>query len=85
MVLPDLMKIPTDMHLDNFDPTEKAEQEKTISFQIGLTNDSLIIKSNILSPSQVEIIFEEIKEGKEETIFMNNLKKHLRFLQEIDQ
>ena len=64
------------MHLDNFDPTKKAEQEKAISFRIGLTNDSLIIKSNILSPSQVEIIFEEIKEGKEETIFMNNLKKH---------
>ena len=64
------------MHLDNFDPTKKAEQEKAISFRIGLTNDSLIIKSNILSPSQVEIIFEEIKEGKEEINFMNNLKKH---------
>ena len=76
MVLPNLMKIPADMHLDNFDPTKKAEQEKTISFRIGLTNDSLIIKSNILSPSQVEIIFEEIKEGKEEVNYMNSLKKH---------
>ena len=77
MVLPNLMKIPANMHIDDFDPMKKAEQEITISFRIGLTNVWFNnIKENELSPSQVEIIFEEIKEGKEETIFMNNLKKH---------
>ena len=38
MVLPNLMKIPANMHIDDFDPMKKAEQEITISFRIGLTN-----------------------------------------------
>jgi len=31
------------------------------------------------------MIFEKIEEGKEEISFMNSIKKHQRFLQEIDQ
>ena len=65
------------MHIDDFDPMKKAEQEITISFRIGLTNVSFNnIKENEFSPNQVEIIFEEIKEGKEEVNYMNSLKKH---------
>ena len=77
MVLPNLMKIPANINIDVFDPMKKAEQEITISFRIGLTNVWFNnIKENELSPSQVEIIFEEIKEGKEEVNYMNSLKKH---------
>ena len=77
MVLPNLMKIPANINIDVFDPMKKAEQEITISFRIWLTNVSFNnIKENELSPSQVEIIFEEIKEGKEEVNYMNSLKKH---------
>jgi hypothetical protein len=85
MALPNLMKVPENLHLDNYDPIMKVEKEKNISFRIGLTNESLPIKSDFLSPCQVELIFEEITEGKEVSGFMNSMNKHQRFIQEIDQ
>lgn len=80
MALPNLMKVPANMHLNDWNPMKKIEQEKSVGFRIGLTRDTFEIKNNLLSPSQVEIIFEEIEEVKEEISFMNSQKKYQRFL-----
>ena len=57
MALPNLMKVPENIHKDVENSIDKVEDEKLIGFHIGLIQDAMDVKTNSLNPCQVEMIF----------------------------